>query len=274
MRPCPTTMFAGRKSVELAVARRSCPCPPGARSRGSVPRRTGASIRSRTSAARWRAGARRARRRPSAPPARSRRRSSSSSGSQVIARHASSFRAVSADARTARAWRAGPDEAEAVARLVVGFRDHMGKDWPSENAMLAGVERLMEDRDTVYLLAAADDDSPPGGYAQLRFRHSLWTAAPDCWLEDVFVDGPARRRGVADALLALALDTGPPARRPADGAGHLRGQRGGAGAVRAPRLQRQLEGQRARPVPGREARPGGGLEGQRRASRAATRPSA
>ncbi len=94
-----------------------------------------------------------------------------------------------------------------MARLVVGFRDHMGKDWPSENAMLAGVERLMEDRDTVYLLAAPDDDSPPGGYAQLRFRHSLWTAAPDCWLEDVFVDGPARRRGVADALLALALDT-------------------------------------------------------------------
>ena len=113
---------------------------------------------------------------------------------------------MSADARTARAWLAAPEEAEAVARLVVGFRDHMGKDWPSENAMLAGVERLMEDRDTVYLLAAPDDDSPPGGYAQLRFRHSLWTAAPDCWIEDVFVDPEARRRGVADALVALALD--------------------------------------------------------------------
>ena len=107
---------------------------------------------------------------------------------------------------SARAWQARRDEAEAVARLVVGFRDHMGKDWPSENAMLAGVERLMEDRDTVYLLASPDDDSPPGGYAQLRFRHSLWTAAPDCWVEDVFVAPEARRRGVADALVALALD--------------------------------------------------------------------
>jgi GNAT superfamily N-acetyltransferase len=107
---------------------------------------------------------------------------------------------------SARAWQAAPEEAEAVARLVVGFRDHMGKDWPSENAMLAGVERLMEDPSTVYLLAAPDDDSPPGGYAQLRFRHSLWTAAPDCWIEDVFVDPDARRRGVADALVALALD--------------------------------------------------------------------
>jgi ribosomal protein S18 acetylase RimI-like enzyme len=107
---------------------------------------------------------------------------------------------------SARAWQAGPDEAEAVARLVVGFRDHMGKDWPSENAMLAGVERLMEDPSTVYILASPDDDSPPGGYAQLRFRHSLWTAAPDCWVEDVFVASEARRRGVGDALVALALD--------------------------------------------------------------------
>ena len=113
---------------------------------------------------------------------------------------------MATDPATARAWRAGPDEAEAVARLVVGFRDHMGKGWPSENAMLAGVERLMEDPATVYLLAAPDDDSPPAGYAQLRFRHSLWTAAPDCWIEDVFVDAGARRRGVADALVARALD--------------------------------------------------------------------
>lgn len=93
-----------------------------------------------------------------------------------------------------------------MARLVVGFRDHMGKDWPSENAMLAGVERLMEDLDTVYLLASPDDDSPPAGYAQLRFRHSLWTAAPDCWVEDVFVEAAGRRRGVGDALVKLALE--------------------------------------------------------------------
>jgi GNAT superfamily N-acetyltransferase len=109
-------------------------------------------------------------------------------------------------ASTARAWEAEPDEAEAVARLIVGFRDHLGRDWPSENAMLAGVERLMEDAGAVYLLASADDDSPPGGVAQLRFRHSLWTAAPDCWLEDLYVDPAARRRGLGDALVRLALE--------------------------------------------------------------------
>ncbi len=105
----------------------------------------------------------------------------------------------------AHAWVAGPEEAEEVARLIVGFRDHMGKDWPSGNAMLAGVERLMEAHAAVYLLASADLDSPPAGVCQLRFRHSLWTAAPDCWLEDLFVEPGARRRGVADALVRLAL---------------------------------------------------------------------
>ncbi|MGI8749205.1 MAG: GNAT family N-acetyltransferase [Thermoleophilaceae bacterium] len=113
---------------------------------------------------------------------------------------------MATESSTARAWQAEPDEAEAVARLIIGFRDHMGRDWPSDNAMLAGVERLMEDVGTTYLLAAADDDSPPGGLIQLRFRHSLWTAAPDCWLEDLYVDPAARRRGVGDALVGLALD--------------------------------------------------------------------
>ncbi len=105
----------------------------------------------------------------------------------------------------ARAWVAQPDEAEVVAALLVEFRDHMGADWPSENSFLASVERLFEDRDTAYLLASPDDDSPPAGVLQLRFRFSVWTAAPDAWVEDVFVRADARRAGVGDALVGLAI---------------------------------------------------------------------
>jgi GNAT superfamily N-acetyltransferase len=108
-------------------------------------------------------------------------------------------------ATRARAWVAEPHEAEAVARLIRGFRDYYGRDRPSDNAILAGVERLMEQTDTEYLLAAPDDDSPPLGVAQLRFRFSVWTAAPDCWLEDLFVEERARRRGVADTLMELTF---------------------------------------------------------------------
>jgi GNAT superfamily N-acetyltransferase len=107
---------------------------------------------------------------------------------------------------TARAWVAGNDEAEAVAALLVAFRDDMGSGWPSENAFLASVERLLEDRDTEFLLATVDDDSPPAGVLQLRFRLSVWRAAPDAWLEDLFVHEHARRAGVGDALVTLAVE--------------------------------------------------------------------
>lgn len=108
--------------------------------------------------------------------------------------------------RSARAWVAGPEEAETVAALLVAFRDHMGKDWPSENAFLASVERLMDERDTDFLLATPDDDAPPAGVLQLRFRFSVWKAAPDAWLEDLYVHERVRRAGIGDALVALAVE--------------------------------------------------------------------
>jgi GNAT superfamily N-acetyltransferase len=109
-------------------------------------------------------------------------------------------------------WRADPHEAEVVARLLVEFRDHLGLQWPSDNAFLAGVERLVEDPGTVYLLGAPHPDSPPAGVAQVRFRHGLWWAAEDCLLEDLFVREAARGSGLGRALvegvLGLARDRG------------------------------------------------------------------
>jgi GNAT superfamily N-acetyltransferase len=106
---------------------------------------------------------------------------------------------------TTRAWLAEPHEAPTVAALLVGFRDHMGRDWPSENAILATVERLIETPDAEYLLAALDDDAP-AAVSQLRYRLSVWTASPDCWVEDVFVTQAVRRRGLGAALMRLALE--------------------------------------------------------------------
>ncbi len=106
---------------------------------------------------------------------------------------------------SARAWVAQADEAEVIAGLLVAFRDHNGSDWPSDNAFLASVERLLEDRDTEFLIASRDDDSPPAGVLQLRFRFSVWRAAADAWIEDLFVRADARRAGLGDALLNLAI---------------------------------------------------------------------
>ena len=106
----------------------------------------------------------------------------------------------------ARVWVAAPAEAEVVARLLIAFRDHNGLDWPSDNAFLAGVERLMDDVNTDFVLAAAHDDAPPAAVAQLRYRFGIWRAGLDCLVEDVYVDKPARGAGLGRALMEGVID--------------------------------------------------------------------
>lgn len=101
-------------------------------------------------------------------------------------------------------WIAERHEAEAVADLLIAFRDHMGTDWPSDNAFLAGVERLMDDRDTDFVLGAPHADAPPSGVVQLRFRFGIWRAGGDCLVEDVFVAEDARGSGLARAMMERA----------------------------------------------------------------------
>jgi GNAT superfamily N-acetyltransferase len=103
-------------------------------------------------------------------------------------------------------WLAKRDEAPDVARLLVAFRDHLYQDWPPEEAMLASVERLVDDRDTEYLLAASAAGDPPTGFVQLRFRWSVWRDSEDCLLEDLFVDRAARRNGFGRALVAATVE--------------------------------------------------------------------
>ena len=104
-----------------------------------------------------------------------------------------------------KVWRAWPNEAEEVARLLVGFRNYYGRDWPSDNAMLATVERLIEQPDVDFLLAAPEEGTAAVGVCQLRYRLSVWTAAQDCWLEDLFVEESTRGSGVGAALIEAAL---------------------------------------------------------------------
>ena len=103
-------------------------------------------------------------------------------------------------------WRAEPHEAEVVGQLLVDFRNHLGVEWPSDNAFLAGVDRLIEDPSTVFLLGAPDADSPPAGVAQVRFRYGIWWAANDCLLEDLFVREDARGTGLGRALVEAVVE--------------------------------------------------------------------
>jgi len=89
---------------------------------------------------------------------------------------------------------------------MVAFRNHLGIDWPSDNAFLAGVERLLDDRDSEFLIGAPHDDAPPAGVVQLRYRWGIWRAGFDCLLEDLFVADDARRSGLGRALVEGAIE--------------------------------------------------------------------
>ena len=106
----------------------------------------------------------------------------------------------------AHAWVAEPPEAEVVTRLMLEFRDWHGRDWPSEDGFRASVKRLMAHPDAEFLLASPDEDAPADGVSQVRYRHSIWTAADDCWLEDLYVREAARGRGLGEALVRLAVE--------------------------------------------------------------------
>jgi ribosomal protein S18 acetylase RimI-like enzyme len=97
---------------------------------------------------------------------------------------------------------ATPEDAADVTRLMLGFRDWWGRDWPPEDSWRRGVERLLADDLTDVLLGG----DPPSGVAVLRYRHSLWQDALDCSLEDLYVEEPARRSGLGQQLVLAVLE--------------------------------------------------------------------
>jgi ribosomal protein S18 acetylase RimI-like enzyme len=107
---------------------------------------------------------------------------------------------------TPHVWSAGQSDADEVARLMAGFRDWWGKDVPSDEVIRTTVGTLVEDDNTEYLLAAPARGEPAGGVCQLRFRLSVWSGHGDCWLEDLYVDGSARRAGLGRALVEASIE--------------------------------------------------------------------
>jgi ribosomal protein S18 acetylase RimI-like enzyme len=95
-------------------------------------------------------------------------------------------------------------EASVVSELMAAFRDWLGYREPDNDAIRGVVDELIQDPNTDYLLGAVEDS--PVGVCQLRYRLCVWTGAPDCWLEDLFVREEARGSGLGRALVDAALE--------------------------------------------------------------------
>ena len=96
---------------------------------------------------------------------------------------------------------AGPGDAGAVGRLIGSFRDYLENESPDDESIMAALGNLLDDPDTEFLLAG----EPEIGFAQIRFRHSVWTGSEDAWLEDVFVLEQARGGGAGRLLVEAAI---------------------------------------------------------------------
>ena len=96
---------------------------------------------------------------------------------------------------------ATPADADAVAGLLVSFRDWLGRDGPPIESFEKSARRLLADPGCEYLLAG----DPPVGICQLRYRWGVWHDGEDCHLEDLYVHEEARGAGLGRELTEAAV---------------------------------------------------------------------
>ena len=105
-----------------------------------------------------------------------------------------------------RVWKASPEDAHHVVRLLLAFREWYGKPATPEveQQFSDTVGKILLRDDAEYLLAYLSPPTPDA-VIQIRYRPSVWTGSEDCWIEDVYVEDGARGKGLGRALVVEAL---------------------------------------------------------------------
>jgi ribosomal protein S18 acetylase RimI-like enzyme len=98
--------------------------------------------------------------------------------------------------------RAGPDDVEAIGRLLYDFNTEYEEPTPPPEALAERFRELLAG-DTVVLLAG----SGPDGIAVMRFRPAIWTTELECYLAELYVVPERRGQGLGRALMNAAMDT-------------------------------------------------------------------
>jgi ribosomal protein S18 acetylase RimI-like enzyme len=93
-------------------------------------------------------------------------------------------------------------DAPVFARLLHAFNAEFEELCPSPEVIAARAAPLIESGEATVLLAG----DGPDGFAELRFRPSLYTGALDAYLEELYVVPDRRGRGLGRALLVAAME--------------------------------------------------------------------
>jgi ribosomal protein S18 acetylase RimI-like enzyme len=97
--------------------------------------------------------------------------------------------------------RAGPEDADAIGRLLYDFNTEYDEPTPEPPQIAARIRELMGG-DTIVLLAG----DGPDGLAVLRLRLSIWSSGKECYLAELYVVPARRGHGLGRALMETAID--------------------------------------------------------------------
>lgn len=89
----------------------------------------------------------------------------------------------------------------AAGRLLHDFNREFDEPTPMPEVLADRLRQLLADGDTVVLLAG----EKPVGLAVLRLRGSIWSAAQECYLAELYVEPQHRRQGIGRALMQAAI---------------------------------------------------------------------
>ena len=98
--------------------------------------------------------------------------------------------------------RAGIEDAADVARLLHDFNTEFDEPTPDVPTLTERARQMLGDGVLTVLLVGEG----PDGLAQMRFLPSIWSSAPSCFLEELYVAPPLRGRGMGRALLEAAME--------------------------------------------------------------------
>jgi ribosomal protein S18 acetylase RimI-like enzyme len=99
--------------------------------------------------------------------------------------------------------RASPTDAQAVARLLYDFQREFDEPTPELPALAERYEELLGSGELTVILVG----DGPEGFAQLRFRPSVYAKTLDAYLEELYVVPSMRGQGLGRALLEAAMET-------------------------------------------------------------------